>query len=217
MLTTADDGKNYQTALDKVGTPIPSKNAFEPQRKVEKFDPERLIEAGAIIHVDMNSFVDDSDYALFLGVFFKECQKYRRDKTHTIPVLQFVDEAHRIFDNVSRHSKQLDGIFNLTMREGRTLSHGVVLSLQNANQIPANVMNNINSHIVMRQNSLEIAKSATQAMGKDEAAMTISLPPGQALAKMFESSSVILAQMSPSPFELERTDNKQRIIERGLA
>ncbi len=100
---------------------------------------------------------------------------------------------------------------------GIPAAHGVVLSLQNANQIPANVMNNINSHIVMRQNSIEIAKAATQAMGKDEAFMTIGLPPGQALAKMFESSSVVLAQMSPSPFELERTDNKQRIIDRGLA
>lgn len=208
--------KNAYPWLDKVGTQIPSQNVFEQPRSVEKFDPKRLVEAGAIIHVDMNTFVDDSDYALFLGVFFKECQRYRRDKTHAIPILQFVDEAHRIFDNVSRHSKQLDGIFNRTMREGRTLSHGVVLSLQNANQIPANVMNNINSHIVMRQNSIEIAKAATQAMGKDEAFMTIGLPPGQALVKMFESSSVVLTQMSPSPFELERPDNKARIIERGL-
>jgi uncharacterized protein len=175
--------------------------------------PRRRLKRG-VRHLDMNTFVDDSDYALFLGVFFKECQKYRR--SNPIPIVQFVDEAHRIFDNVSRHSKQLDSIFNRTMREGRTLSHGVVLSLQNANQIPANVMNNINSHIVMRQNSIEIAKAATQAMGKDEAFLTIGLPPGQALVKMFESSSVVLAQMSPSPFELERTDNKARIIDRGL-
>ena len=86
-MTTADDGKNYQTALDKVGTPIPSKNAFEPQRKVEKFDPERLIEAGAIIHVDMNSFVDDSDYALFLGVcVYDDRKRWQKELTFDLNV-----------------------------------------------------------------------------------------------------------------------------------
>jgi hypothetical protein len=43
-----------------------------------------------------------------------------------------------------------------------------------------------------------------------------SLAKGQALVKFLESNMVVLVRMAPSPFELERDENKHQIIERGL-
>lgn len=202
--------------LDQVGTQLSRRNDFEPARYIETFNPQELVESGTVVHVFVGG-ENQENYALFLSLFFNYCQDYRRKKGNTTPIVQFVDEAHRIFDNQGKHKGRLANTFNRTMREGRTLEHGVILSLQNAKEVPSNVMNNLNSHIVMRQNNIEIAKSATQMMGKEEAYRTPGLASGQALVKFFESGSVALVQMAPSPFELERPDNKHRVVERGLA
>ena len=95
------------------------------------------------------------------------------------------------------------------MVEGRSLKHGVIISLQNASQVPSMVLNNINTHIVMRQNNREVAKAATQTMGKEFADHSVSLSTGEALCRMFESSATVLVRMAPSPFELERGDNDE--------
>ncbi|MCI0659542.1 MAG: hypothetical protein L0220_00555 [Acidobacteria bacterium] len=118
-----------------------------------------------------------------------------------------VDEAHRVFDNESRHSGRLARSFERVMREGRSVDHSIILSLQNASQIPHRVMNNLNTKIVMRQNSKEEADAATQTMGKEFATQSMRLGTGQALVSLHESRAVVLAQMSPSPYELMRNDN----------
>ena len=124
-----------------------------------------------------------------------------------VGIVHMVDEAHRIFDNESRHNDTLAGLFNRIMREGRTHDHSIVLSLQNASQIPHIVMNNLNTHIVMRQNSRDEADAATQTMGTEYATESLRLGTGHALVRMFESRFTVPVQMAPSPFELMRSDN----------
>lgn len=176
--------------------------------KTQPYMADKFISKGKIVYIDLAD-VDADSYALFLGYFFRENQRYlsQNPQFRSLGILEFADEAHRIFTNDTRYSDLLEFEFNRTMMEGRSLGHGVIISLQNASQVPSSILNNINSHIVMRQNNREVAKFATQTMGVDFADQSISLAPGQALCRMFGSTATVLAQMAPSPYELERSDN----------
>ena len=184
--------------LDAVGKETPVDN-----KKVRQFD--FAVDKGRILVIDY-SRMDDLSYALLLSYVLSIC-KEKRDKRMGVGIVQMVDEAHRIFDNESRHSDTLASLFNRIMREGRTFDHSIILSLQNASQIPQLVLNNLNTHIVMRQNSRNEADYATQTMGRDFSARALELGTGHALVKMFESHLVVPVQMAPSPFELMRSDN----------
>ena len=174
-------------------------------QRVKPFNLHGYVEAGKLLVMDYSG-MDDQSYAAILSYFLRICHLYRQSRGG-IGIVQMIDEAHRIFDNESRHSDTLAGSFNRIMREGRTADHSIILSLQNASQIHDLVMNNLNSHIVMRQNSKGEADSATQKMGREYSAQSLHLGTGHALVKMFESPVTVLAQMAPSPFELMRTDN----------
>ena len=200
------------TILRKVGArreEMPWLDAIDKRtvdnRKVKSFN----FESKARILVIDYSQMDDSSYALLLSYVLHVC-KEKRDKREEVGIVQMVDEAHRIFDNESRHSDTLASLFNRIMREGRTFDHSIILSLQNASQIPQLVMNNLNTNIVMRQNSRNEADSATQTMGRDFSVRALELGTGHALVKMFESRFVVAAQMAPSPFELMRSDNTEQ-------
>ena len=182
--------------LDAVGTKTVD------NKKVTRFN----FESKARVLVIDYSQMDDSSYALLLSYVLHVCKEKRGNK-EGVGIVQMVDEAHRIFDNESRHSDTLASLFNRIMREGRTFDHSVILSLQNASQIPQLVMNNLNTNIVMRQNSRNEADYATQTMGRDFSARALELGTGHALVKMFESHFVVPVQMAPSPFELMRSDN----------
>ena len=186
--------------LDAVGKP--TDNGGQVKSFDFKSEPRILV-------IDYSQ-MDDSSYALLLSYVLHVCQEKRANREkdrERVGIVQMVDEAHRIFDNESRHSDTLAGLFNRIMREGRTFDHSVILSLQNASQIPQLVMNNLNTNIVMRQNSKNEADYATQTMGRDFSARALELGTGHALVKMFESHLVVPVQMAPSPFELMRNDN----------
>ena len=165
-----------------------------------------LFAEGKIIVVDYSQ-MDEEDYALVLSFFLRTCHQFRKERKGNFGVVQLIDEAHRIFDNQSNHSGSLAGNFARTMREGRTLDHSIILSLQSASLIPGNVRTNLNSRFVMRQNSKYDADSATETMTRTFSASSMRLGTGHALVSMHESPAVVLAQMFPSPYELMRTDN----------
>ena len=181
--------------LDAVGITV-------DKRKVIRF---KFQSKARILVIDYSE-MDDSSYALLLSYVLHVCQE-KCGNRKGVGIVQMVDEAHRIFDNESRHSDTLASLFNRIMREGRTFDHSVILSLQNASQIPQLVMNNLNTNIVMRQNSRNEADYATQTMGRDFSVRALELGTGHALVKMFESHLVVPVQMAPSPFELMRSDN----------
>ena len=109
-------------------------------RRVQSFD---FRSETRILVIDYSQ-MDDSSYALLLSYVLHACQE-KRGNREGHGIVQMVDEAHRIFDNESRHSDTLASLFNRIMREGRTFDHSVILSLQNASQIPQLVMNNLNT------------------------------------------------------------------------
>ena len=191
--------------LNKVATrgeEMPWLDAVD-NKGIKKFNFD--VSKGRILVIDY-SRMDDSSYALLLSYVLHVCQG-KRDNREGVGIVHMVDEAHRIFDNESRYSDTLASLFNRIMREGRTLDHSIILSLQNASQIPQIVMNNLNTHIVMRQNSRDEADAATQTMGTGYAAESLRLGTGHALVRMFESRFTVPVQMAPSPFDLMRSDN----------
>ncbi len=190
-------------------------------RQVTAFDLERLVEEGRVMVMDY-ARVEDHSYAVLVSYFLREGQRYRKPRLSVGAqpsrpgglggggrpgLVQLVDEAHRLFDNRSRHGPALAAAFERVMREGRSVDHSIVLSLQNASQIPHRVMNNLNTRIVMRQNSRAEAEAATETMGRDFAAQALRLGTGHALVALHESRAPVLGQMAPSPYELMRQDN----------
>ncbi|KAM3099769.1 ATP-binding protein [Phormidesmis sp. 146-35] len=202
--------------LDSIGTAIRSQAASRlrasrldnnQNQAVQAFSLESYVSLGQLIVIDYSQ-MDEQSYALILSYFLRVCQQYRkRPGQHSVGIVQMVDEAHRIFDNDSRHSSALERAFERVMREGRSVDHSIILSLQNTSQIPQRVMNNLNTKFVMRQNSKAEADAATQTMGKEFSPQAMRLGTGQALVAIYESKATVLAQMAPSPFELMRTDN----------
>jgi hypothetical protein len=209
--------------LDAVGTPLRPAVANHRYRAsvldggartVKAFDLKALVAPGRILVIDY-SHMDDQSYAVLLSYFLRECQRYRKESVRPgdLPrpgLVQLVDEAHRVFDNRTKHGPALAGTFGGVMREGRSVDHSIILSLQNASQVHQRVMNNLNSKIVMRQNSRAEADAATETMGKDFALQAMRLGTGHALVSLHESRATVLAQMAPSPYELMRTDNAER-------
>jgi len=177
------------------------------RNSVVAFNLEQFVQHGRLIVIDYAQ-MDEQSYALILSYFLRICQQYRKKREpNSVGIIQMVDEAHRIFDNDSRHGSALERAFERVMREGRSVDHSIILSLQNTSQIPQRVMNNLNTKFVMRQNSKAEADAATQTMGKEFSPQAMRLGTGQALVSIHESSATVLAQMAPSPFELMRTDN----------
>lgn len=194
--------------LDCVGDPVDE--TLRGNQKVHRLELERFMRPGLTLVIDYQS-MGEAAYALVLSFFLRMAMSLRRQRIGA-PTVQLVDEAHRIFDNESAYSRELERVFSRAMREGRSVDHGIIVSLQNASQIPAQVLNNINSKIVMRQNGKSEAESATQTMGREFVSQSMRLGTGQALVQLFESNAVALAQMAPSPFELMRTDNTSAIV-----
>lgn len=194
----------------------------ETPKLVCRLDLEALVEPERLIVVDYST-MNEQSYALILSYFLRECQKYRSRMTKNsnmysngyfyknVGIVQLVDEAHRIFDNESNYTASLENAFERALREGRSVEHSIILSLQNASQIPERVMNNLNTKIIMRQNSRGEAESATRSLGKEFLDESLCLGTGQALVYLFESKSTVLAQMAPSPFKLIRGDQRNEI------
>ncbi len=195
--------------LDAIGRMI---GAGSTLRKVEPFNIERLAEAGKVILVSYDAAVSDKDYATVVSYFLRTTQNMcakGRFPAGCKGMVQFIDEAHRLFDNESLHQNMLINRFNRVMREGRSKDHAVCMMIQNVDRIPIGVMNNINSRLVMKQNAKKMAELATDNFpGEGYSTQALHLGTGQALVKFAESNFVLKAQMAPSPFELLRSDNR---------
>lgn len=198
--------KDTHPVVVKSGGRLQSSQLDGASRKVvETFSLESYIQKGNLVVIDYSQ-MDEQSYALILSYFLKVCHKHRQSRKG-VGIVQLVDEAHRIFDNDSRHNAPLSRSFERVMREGRSVDHSIILSLQNASQIPPRVMNNLNTKIVMRQNSKHEADAATQTMGKEFSEQSMRLGTGHALVSLHEARAVVLSQMAPSPYELMRNDN----------
>ena len=174
---------------------------------VQTFNLNQMAKPGRVILIDYGAVESYATYAVLLGWFLHEAQQFCRRVRNTIGIVEIIDEANRLFEKGTRHAGLLANSFARAMREGRSKDHSLVLALQNVDEVPNGILQNIHSHIVMRQNNRAIAKRATEVMGEEFEKEAMRLGTGEALIKLHESRFTVLAQMAPSPFELMRTDN----------
>jgi hypothetical protein len=195
--------------LDAIGRMI---GAGSTMKRVEPFNIGSLAAAGKVILISYDAAVSDKDYAIVVSYFLRTTQNMcakGRFPSGCKGMVQFIDEAHRLFDNESLHQNMLINRFNRVMREGRSKDHSVCMMIQNVDRIPIGVMNNINTRIVMKQNNKKMADLATDNFpGEGFETQALHLGTGQALVKFAESNFVLKAHMAPSPFELLRSDNR---------
>jgi DNA helicase HerA-like ATPase len=176
--------------------------------RVQRLTFDDMVAPRRLIRVSYGSIEGDNDYAMLVWWFLSEGLYYRRrNRGRGVGVVQMVEEANRLFDNESRQGYRIAKSLGRSMREGRSLAYSVWMSLQDASKVPSEVLNNVNTHIVMRQNNSDVAKAATQMMPKEFAQQAMRLSTGQAIVQMHEAKAAVLCTMAPSPFELMRPDN----------
>lgn len=203
--------------LDSVGMRLDQTNNDDPfdlmgdDRQVQRFSLENLAQIGGIIHFDCVPFASHMEtYAVLLSTIISKAHYYKANNRNDAPrLLHYIDEAHKIFRNRGRFADMLSRAINVGILEGRALNHCFILVTQNAVDVPVNLLNNLNSQIVLRQNNLEVARAACQTMGREFAEQSVNLARGQALCHVFESSATVLVRMAPSPYNLIRPQEDQ--------
>jgi hypothetical protein len=216
ILRKVNQRRRFLPWIDAVGRPIGRRAGLgggvnDESRSVQRCSFGELVASGRIVRVHYGSLESDNDYALLLWWFLSEGHGFRKgctvNRTAAPGLFQVIDEAHRIFSSEGRHVHRLAKTFHRVTFEGRSMDHAILLSLQNASHVPSDVLNNINTHIVMKQNNAEVARVATQKMPKEFAQQAMRLHTGQAIVQMQDAHAPVLCEMCPSPFELMRTDN----------
>jgi DNA helicase HerA-like ATPase len=88
------------------------------------------------------------------------------------------------------------------IRKGRSLNIGFTIAVQSADQVPSEILNNLNSRIILRHNNAGQARSALEKATPEQLSSTAYFGPGQALVDLFGSNAVVQGQMMRSPFQL---------------
>jgi hypothetical protein len=167
------------------------------------FVPLKYIDKSKVIVIRTNA--DGREYGLFLSYMLREIYDLKRSGKVSCPIVNIVDEAQDIFqcDNAIRNSAT--STMNEIIRKGRSKDIGFVIAVQSVSQLPDSVLTNLNTRIILRQNSVEELRKAIPSASKELMATSLTFGPGEALASIIGARSVVQAEMAPSPFELTKT------------
>lgn len=189
----------------------PNKSKYQASnkqsQKVQKFTPN-VFQPGRIIVIDYGNISqeDENSYAIILEYLLRQAHDYVLKSD--LNIVEMIDEAHRVFNNTSRRAGALVKSFTKFAREGRVKGHWMIVSTQLFSDIDPQVRENLNTRFVLRQNTRDAAKIATENMGTDFIDSVLSLGKGKCLVKTNESQAVLQIAIAPSPFELMRKDNR---------
>lgn len=202
--------------LDTVGLSVSRK---EPQKSkhlasstqhqtIQTFIAKDIFKEGRIVVIDYGDISqdDENSYAIILEYILR--QAHHHVLTSDLNIVEMIDEAHRVFNNTSRRASALIKSFTKFAREGRVKGHWMIVSTQLFSDIDSEVRENLNTRFVLRQNTRDAAKIATENMGVDFIDSVLSLGKGKCLVKTNESQAVLQVAIAPSPFELMRNDNR---------
>ena len=149
----------------------------------------------------------DVTYAFMLNRLLKRMQEYRdydRDNNNK-EIVQIIDEAHRLFEGKSKtFREELINSFNKVIKEGRVKKHSLIVSLQNASEVPHTALNNFGTKIALRQQSIKEAQISTQGMHNGSDNQVLNLSAGEFLIKYPSGEYTFLAKGFMSPFQLRR-------------
>lgn len=157
-----------------------------------------------IFVIDYNFKNADVTYSFIVNKLLKDIQSLQdSDEYSKNGVVQVVDEAHRLFSGLSKNFKEeLEFSLGKVIKEGRVKKHSLVLSLQNASEVPDTALNNFGTKISLRQQSDREARVSTQGMGETAYKDIMGLSPGQFLIKYPSGEFTFMGFGFMSPFQL---------------
>jgi hypothetical protein len=179
------------------------------------FNPVGVVELGGVLCIKVNGSDAGREYGLFLDFMMKRIERARANRDIKHPVMHFIDEAQDIFSGSKRFAEAAGRSMSTMIRKGRSLNIAFTIAVQSADQVPEDIRNNLNSHIIMRHNNASAARAALEKATDTQLAQTAYFGPGQALVDLFGSNAVVQAQMLRAPFALT-VDNFEADIDPDL-
>ena len=172
-------------------------------RTPQWFSPIEELRAGEVLCIKVNGSEAGRDYGLFLDFMLRQVYNARIEQ-ECPPTHHFIDEAQDIFSASKGFKEAAEQTLSTQIRKGRSKSIAFTVAVQSAESIPSDILNNLNSKIIMRHNSATEVKTAIGKATDAQRQQTAFFGPGQALVDLFGSTAVVQGQMRLSPFELTR-------------
>lgn len=169
-------------------------------RRPDWFEPVEELAAGEVLCIKVNGSEAGRDYGLFLDFMLRQVYNARIDpEIECPPVHHFIDEAQDIFCANKGFKEAAERTLSTQIRKGRSKKIAFTVAVQSAESIPSDILNNLNSKIIMRHNSATEVKTAIGKATDAQRGMTAQFGPGQALVDLFGSTAVVQGQMRLSP------------------
>lgn len=165
------------------------------------FDPVGQLEPGKVLCIKVNGSESGRDYGLFLDFMLRAIYNARVEG-QCPPVHHFIDEAQDIFNAEKSFKAAAEQTLSAQIRKGRSKSIAYTIAVQSAAAIPTDILNNLNSKVIMRHNDASEVKTAIGKATEGQRQQVQHFGPGQALVDMFGSTAVVQGKMLRSPFQL---------------
>jgi hypothetical protein len=170
------------------------------RKTTQWFEPVEELAAGEVLCIKVNGSEAGRDYGLFLDFMLRQVYNARIDpEIECPPVHHFIDEAQDIFCANKGFKEAAERTLSTQIRKGRSKKIAFTVAVQSAESIPSDILNNLNSKIIMRHNSATEVKTAIGKATDAQRGMTAQFGPGQALVDLFGSTAVVQGKMRLSP------------------
>lgn len=172
------------------------------------FDLADLLSPGSVTVIRIASDAGGGrGYALFLNYVFQQIYRLKETGRVGCPIINILDEAQELFPRGGGSSAFQDIVGSTLgshIRRGRSLGIGTVVAVQSADRVPIEIMDNLNSRIVLHHTQLESVRTALPGATSEQAAMALTFGSGEALVDIFGSNAMVHCQMRRSPFKLTK-------------
>ena len=166
------------------------------------FQPTQFLKAGKVLIIRINA--EGREYGLFLSYMLNRVYNLRRHGNIAFPVVNIIDEAQDIFQGSKAVRDSATSAINEVVRKGRSKQVGFIFAVQSASQLPIEIINNLNSRIIHRQNTEEELRTAIPSAPRELLRTALSFGAGEALVSILGARGVVRAEMAPSPFMLTK-------------
>lgn len=200
------EGQQMSMLAELGATASVEKPSAATQAGTQYFDPTIHLAKSKIVVIRVAA--EGREYGLFLSYVLKRVNSLLSKNKLGFPVVNFIDEAHDIFQGEKAVAEAATKTVMRAVNKGRSLRNAFVFSTQNPSQLPAPILNNLNSRIIHRQN--EESQLRLGIPGAPPALMKscLSFGPGEALVYILGSRATVRAEMAPSPFMLTKLIGK---------
>lgn len=178
------------------------------------FNLTEVLQPGKVVSIRIDK-IRPREYGLFLDYMMRSVMALKNARKLQVPVLHHIDEAQDLFCGDKELKATMSNSLSEGIRKGRSREVGFSIAVQSAEQVPEEILNNLNTRIIHRHNNARQARIALEKASEQQLAMVGRFSPGEAMADIFGSTSVAHAKMDLSRFQL--TTEELLLKEDGLA